>query len=175
MSGPAQSEWLFTLLQRLFLGWVEHTAKLYGAHSKTSDSRESYLPVTLTKAQPYPAQTICLSITLYKGVLHSSNKYCTLLRLSGCWWPANLGSLSQELLVFEPQSLLLHLKLLQTHLAVAPQRATLGAGGELGALLHWGALRQALLVHGCGEGRKEGRKQYPLKICEEEGAPFTIR
>jgi len=59
---------------------------------------------------------------------------------------SDLGSLAEELL-FDPQSLFLHLDLLQSDLVVATHYSTLRAGGQLGALLHWSTLGNSLLVH----------------------------
>lgn len=61
---------------------------------------------------------------------------------------SDLRPLSEQLLLLEPQTLLLHL--LQSQLVVASQDAAVAAG----ALLDRGALGHPLLVHGC-QRRKE--------------------
>lgn len=62
---------------------------------------------------------------------------------------SDLGSLAKEIL-FDPQSLFLHLDLLQPDLVVSTQHSTLWTGGQLGALLHWSTLGNSLLVHSWG-------------------------
>lgn len=66
-----------------------------------------------------------------------------------CVCVSDLGSLAKELL-FDPQSLFLHLDLLQPDLVVSTQHSTLWTGGQLGALLHWSTLGNSLLVHSWG-------------------------
>ncbi len=63
-----------------------------------------------------------------------------------CVRVSDLGSLAKEIL-FDPQSLFLHLDLLQPELVVSTQHSTLWTGGQLGALLHWSTLGNSLLVH----------------------------
>lgn len=67
---------------------------------------------------------------------------------------SDLRSLSQQLLLLQPQPLLLHL--LQPQLVAASQDAAVAAG----ALLDRGALGHPLLVHGC-ERRKT--RQTPVR------------
>lgn len=76
----------------------------------------------------------------------------------------HLGSLPQEILVLQPQSLLLHLQLLEPHLVAAPH--DLGAGGDGRGLLDRGALADPLLVQGWGRGKKRkkrGRRHSPSR------------
>lgn len=60
---------------------------------------------------------------------------------------SDLWSRAEQLLVFKPQSFFLQLQLLQSHLVVSSHDSrVLGAGRELGALLHWSTLGNPLLV-----------------------------
>lgn len=97
-------------------------------------------------------------------------------------WLPDLRSLPEQLLLLQPQPLLLHL--LEPHL-------TVGARRQLSPLLHRSALCNPLLVHGCGENKRGAiiyqnwnklgifrgfSDLYPKRIREEEGhkAPLAL-